>query len=67
MAERTEAMQSFVDGLAKRLSIPQEIVAASDHPYSCRCGKCLAWWRMMGPDPDDDRYGPFTEEEVNGR
>lgn len=40
------------------------IFEASDHPFSCTCEKCRAWWRMMGPDPDneDNPYGPFGAE-----
>ena len=33
----------------------------SDHAYSCTCNTCADWWRMMGPDPDSNRYGPFGE------
>lgn len=49
--------------------IPQPVIskkftAASNHPYQCRCGICLTWWAQVGPEPDEDDYGPFTKAEV---
>lgn len=37
---------------------------AGDHPYYCRCERCRRWWKSVGPDPDTDRYGPFSKEEI---
>ncbi len=46
-------------------TINERFIAASDHPYNCRCSICLEWWKSCGPDPDSKRHGPFTDEEVN--
>ena len=56
--------------LANLLDIPQDevniLLTGGDHPYSCRCDACLKMWRLIGPDPDTERYGPFTEQEIQG-
>ena len=61
---RAPGLQAVIDGLAKDFSISDSFIKASDHPYTCRCDSCRAWWRRMGPDPDAGRYGPFTREEI---
>ena len=43
----------------------EDLLAASDHPYGCRCEKCREWWRRMGPDPDTGQFGPFTKDEID--
>lgn len=43
--------------------VGSDFVAASDHPYTCRCDICLAWWVKMA-DAKDDEYGPFTQLEI---
>jgi hypothetical protein len=51
--------QDFCDRLAKALGIPKEEQAAldagSDHPYSCTCGTCREWWRLILGGIDDLR------------
>ena len=43
-------------------------IEAGNHPYDCRCRKCLDWWVAMGPDGFvPDSFGPFTTEEVRTR
>jgi len=57
-------------GLADKLGIPRDeasvLLEGADHDYYCRCDACREMWRKIGPDPDTDRYGPFTEEEIDG-
>lgn len=67
--QRTPALQAVIDAMEKEFGITDEFQESSNHPYSCRCDKCLNWWRIMGPDEDDNGdpfYGPFTKEEVEG-
>lgn len=40
------------------------LLTGSEHPYHCRCDTCRGWWKMMGPDPDTGRCGPWTMEEL---
>lgn len=48
--------------------ISESFKYASDHPYNCRCQKCLDWWVDIGPDGGEpDSFGPFTTEEVMKR
>lgn len=56
-------MEEWREILKDRLGISNDFAEATNHPYTCRCDKCREWWRKMGPD--DDGYGPFTEEEIN--
>ena len=58
-------LQELMDSVAKDWGISPEFREASDHPYTCRCDGCKDWWRKMGPD-DDEGYGPFTREEIEG-
>lgn len=44
--------------------ISEKFTAVSNHVYQCRCDICLIWWAQVGPEPDEDNYGPFTEAEV---
>lgn len=45
-----------------------EFAEASNHPYRCRCQKCLDWWVSVGPDGGEpDNFGPFTTDEVKAR
>ena len=41
------------------------LAVASDHPRSCRCGLCLRWLVICGPDDTGQgwSYYPFTEAE----
>lgn len=32
---------------------------AAYHDYSCTCDTCREFWRLIGPDPDTNQYGPF--------
>ena len=65
---RAPNLQRFVDGLAEAAGIEPDFMAASEHPWHCRCQKCLDWWRRLGPDGDDPyepgAWGPFTYEEI---
>ena len=56
------SLQAFLNKLGD--SLTPEFKEASDHPHSCRCEKCRMWWKAMGND--EDGYGPFTKEEVDG-
>ena len=57
-------LRSLQDSIASECGISPSFIAASEHPYSCKCYLCKSWWRYMGPDPDSDSYGPFTKEEI---
>ena len=63
-------LQRLADQLARDLGISDDFRAATEHPYSCRCDKCLAWWAKIGPEeakemPDAPlTYGPFSEDEI---
>lgn len=60
--------QKQKDKLAELLGISkaeQEIYdTASSHQCDCRCDICRKYWNLLGPDPDDGMFGPFTIEEV---
>ncbi|MCB0106339.1 MAG: hypothetical protein KDE53_10530 [Caldilineaceae bacterium] len=45
--------------------VATEVIEASDHPYRCKCQKCLQWWLAVGPEDTGLgwSFGPFTEEE----
>lgn len=43
--------------------VGSDFAAASDHPYTCRCKICLAWWVKMA-NAEDEEYGPFTQLEI---
>lgn len=58
MATLREQMKVIMDRAGM-----SELFEASDHPYDCRCDKCLDWWMVVGPD-EDGLYGPFTQEEI---
>lgn len=64
MATRNPNIQKMLDKMAEKFSIPADFIESSDHPYSCKCDKCLMWWTLMGRNPETDRYGPFTDEEI---
>jgi hypothetical protein len=57
-----------LDQVANAVILPPEekivLDEGSDHPHSCRCDTCKQWWKLMGPDPDNNMYGPFTKEEI---
>jgi len=61
-------LQAFLNSFAEGAGIGPDFIAASDHPYDCRCEKCLAWWASIGPEGDDPdtpgAFGPFTKQEV---
>jgi hypothetical protein len=62
LAPEGTPLRKLQDSLAE--IVGPSFVEASDHPYTCKCHKCKAWWKEMGPDPDTDSYGPFTQEEI---
>lgn len=64
MSNRSRVLQDLLNKLYEDWDIPDSIVVGSDHSYDCRCMTCLNWWRMMGPNPETGKYGPFTEEEI---
>lgn len=45
-----------------RQEVGEDFAIASDHPYTCRCAKCWHWWKTIGPD--EEGWGPFTQEEM---
>lgn len=62
---RSRNVQNFIDGMKERMGISDDFVAASDHPYRCRCAKCLAWWLSCGPEYGEPQtWGPFTASEI---
>jgi len=63
--QRSDRMQAFVESLKQTLNVSNDFVELSDHPYSCRCEKCLQWWVSMGPEDLGHGwgFGPFTEQE----
>ena len=61
---RSHNLQQLLDNVAKEWEIPESFNESSDHPYSCRCDGCREWWKRIGPDPEDNSYGPFTKEEL---
>lgn len=63
MMSRSPAIQQFLDDFAVQADIQPDFVAASDHPYTCRCNICLAWWVKM-VDAEDNEYSPFTQLEI---
>jgi hypothetical protein len=65
--KRAANLQRMLDQFAKEFDIPESVVQGADHPYSCRCDTCFEYWVNIGPDPDTERYGPFTREEVEFR
>ena len=65
--DRPAGLQQFIDNLKKNAGISDAFAAASNHPGTCRCIDCLDWWIAMGADPDTEKYGPFTDEEIEAR
>ena len=64
-ASRSPTLQLFLDTFAAQHKIPDRFVEATDHPYDCRCEKCMEWWARMGPEDDTgDDFGPFTADEI---
>lgn len=64
-SRRAPALQNFIDTFIENMGIEQDFVDSSEHPYKCRCDKCLSWWATMGPeDPNDMSFGPFNQDEV---
>jgi hypothetical protein len=62
---RNPAIQTLLDAFVEAVGIEQDFVDSSEHPYHCRCDKCLSWWASMGPeDPDGPTFGPFSQAEV---
>lgn len=60
--QRAPELQSFIDNMAHQLHIDNSFIESCEHPYNCRCPKCLEWWRTI--DPDEDSYGPFSVEKI---
>lgn len=54
----------FARALQGALGISDDFAEASDHPYTCTCAKCRAWWQSMGPDDETGMCGPWTVEEL---
>lgn len=66
MAEREARhphLQAFLDEYAGEHEIPDDFVAATAHPFTCRCDRCKDWWSEVGPD-EDGSFGPFREAEI---
>ena len=61
---RSPNLQAFLDAFAEDHNIGETFREASDHPYSCRCDKCKAFWKHLGPDEETGEFGPFTREEM---
>jgi hypothetical protein len=68
---RSPQIEALLEGLRQRAAMSEPtarmLLEGSDHPYTCRCETCLAWWVALGPeDLGDERkgYGPFTEAEI---
>ncbi len=58
-------LERLIDLLALDVNISDDFKEACDHPYSCRCDKCLALWARVGPDAEDGlEYGPFSLAEI---
>jgi len=57
---REEMIKMF--GFSEEVSSLLDV--GSSHPASCRCDVCKEWWKEVGPD--EDGYGPFTKEEIEG-
>jgi len=64
LRKRRTPFQQHIIGLGIAAGIDPKIFDASDHPYTCKCEKCLMWWSGMGRDPDSDSFGPFTDDEI---
>jgi hypothetical protein len=67
MTEHHHFLQGFLDRSGIPPAEAAELLTASDHPYQCRCEKCLRWWASVGPEEDDQgrqTFGPFTAAEV---
>lgn len=60
---RTPELEAFLRAFREKTGISKDFMESCDHPYSCRCGLCLDYWRKIGPD-EDGSYGPFTKEEI---
>lgn len=61
----TDFQKSLRDHMRK-FGLPESFAIAVDHPYECRCSVCLDYWKAIGQEPETGKYGPFTEEEING-
>lgn len=57
-------LQQNLQNVFAGMGVSQDFMAASDHPYDCKCDICKGWWKSMGPDPDTERCGPWTMEEL---
>lgn len=67
MMKRSESIQKVIDGMKERMGISDSFVTASDHPYTCRCFRCLSWWLACGPSENSDgseNWGPFSLDEI---
>lgn len=38
-----------------------EFDEASNHPYECKCRICKKWWKLVGPERDND--GDLDDDE----
>lgn len=49
--------------LRQRGAIPDHeahlLITGAHHAYSCTCDTCREFWRLIGPDPDTNDFGPF--------
>ena len=58
-------LQQLVSDMAYRAGVPDSVMEASNHPYTCKCPQCLQWWVECGPEDTGDgwSFGPFTQSE----
>lgn len=64
---KSPEMERIINELQVEFGITNSFREASDHPYNCKCDKCLKWWLAIGPDEDENGepdWGPFTAEEI---
>ena len=56
MSPPNSAIKTLLDKLVEAdpvLSDPKRLAdfnEATEHPYMCRCEKCLDWWDLVGPE-----------------
>lgn len=70
MTQRTPELQKLLDSMAETMGLEHSTAEILDiggsHKRACRCGICLRFWVLVGPeegDPGEWGFGPFTEEE----
>jgi hypothetical protein len=57
-------LHQTINVFMERYQLDPDFREASEHPYDCRCAKCLMWWIWMGADPVTGRHGPFDPTEL---